>query len=104
MLVLAGRLADIHSQLYGCENRMTDEDLAAFIRIEYGRIGADVNITPREVIRDLIELLNILSQNPDRSVSELLGSGDFEYAKADPLAQDNAGAADEAGLYSEFNI
>ena len=104
MLVLAGRLADIHSQLYGCENRMTDEDLAAFIRIEYGRIGADVNITPREVIRDLIELLNILSQNPDRSVSELLGSGDFEYAKADPLAQDNAGAADEAGLYSEFTI
>jgi hypothetical protein len=81
MLVLVGKLADIHSQLFGYENIITDEELAAFIKIEFARIGADELITPREVIRDFIELLDILMQNPGHSVSELLSSDKFSYAK-----------------------
>lgn len=81
MLVLCGKLADIHAQLYHYESRLTDEDLAVFIRIEYGRIGADSHITPREVIRDFIELADILYQRPELSVEELLHSDEFSYAK-----------------------
>ncbi len=54
-----------------------------FIKIEFGRIGAETNITPREVIRDFIELLNIVCQNPNINVSELLGSEKFEFAKTE---------------------
>ena len=54
-----------------------------FIKIEFGRIGAETNITPREVIRDFIELLNIVCQNPHIDVSELLKSGKFEYSKTE---------------------
>ena len=88
MLVLSEKLAGLHSSLYGYETKLTDNDLADFIRIEYGRIGADTNITPREIIRDFIELLDILYQNPDRDVKSLLQSDAFSYAK--PESEDKA--------------
>ncbi|MDE7325597.1 MAG: ATP-binding protein [Lachnospiraceae bacterium] len=84
MLVLVEKLADIHAGLFEYEQRLTQDDLITFIRIEFGRIGADTNITPREVIRDFIELLNIICQNPGLTVEKLLGSGEFSYAKAEP--------------------
>ena len=68
MLVLADRLSDIHAELYGYTRKITDDDLCDFISIEYSRIGANANITPREVIRDFIELLSIAEQNPTLSV------------------------------------
>ena len=93
MLVLTEKLADIHAELFGYERTLGQEELIAFIKIEYGRIGADKNITPREVIRDFIELLNISFQNPGLSVSQLLGSEGFEYARAE---------VDEENVEKEF--
>ena len=81
MLVLVEKLADIHAQLYGYERRIGQEDMVAFIEIEYGRVGADEHITPREIIRDFIEVLDILYQNPKMKVRELLGSDAFTFAK-----------------------
>ncbi len=81
MLVLCERLAVIHSGLYDYAPTVKESDLAAFIRIEYARIGADSSITPREVIRDFIELLNIAMQNEGLSVSDLLSSDRFSFAK-----------------------
>jgi hypothetical protein len=89
MLVLCGKLADIHAQLYNWDPGLSDEDLAAFIRIEYDRIGADSHVTPREVIRDFIELLDILMQYPDKNVQELLNSDDFQYAKDELSENEN---------------
>ena len=83
MLVLTGKLADMHASLYGYQPTITDEELAEFIKIEYGRIGASSNITPREVIRDFIELLDILWQHPGTKVTDLLQSDQFNYNQAD---------------------
>lgn len=83
LLVLTEKLADIHAGLYDYPPRLTQDDLVRFIQIEFDRIGADANLTPREVIRDFIELLNILCQNPDLTVEGLLGSGQFQYARAE---------------------
>ena len=63
MLVLCEKLADMHAGLYGYPRRLTTDDLVAFIKVEFGRIGADQNITPREVIHDFIELLAQLRQH-----------------------------------------
>ena len=108
MLVLTGKLSDIHGQLYGYQPALTDEDLAMFIRIEYGRIGADSHITPREVIRDFIELLDILYQHPGRKASELLSSEEFSFAAPE---MPGAGAGDASGTggragedFAEFEI
>ena len=75
MLVLCEKLADMHAGLYGYERKIGAAELARFIRLEYGRIGADQNLTPREAIRDFIELLDLLYQNPALHMDELLQVG-----------------------------
>lgn len=98
MVVLCEKLADMHAGLYKYERRVTTEDIADFVKMEYGRIGADQNITPREVIRDFIELLDLMYQNPDLSPEDLLQSDEFDYTKSDAVS-DNA---DEQ--YATFTI
>jgi biotin carboxylase len=89
MLVLCGKLADIHAGFYDYTKTLVDRDLGDFIKLEYSRIGASENITPREVIRDFIELLDLLYQNPNLSINELLNSEGFDFAKPDNVS-DNA--------------
>ena len=75
MLVLTEKLSDIHAQLFEYQQRITQEDMISFIKLEFSRIGSDSHITPREVIRDFIELLDIVYQNPQINISELISSG-----------------------------
>ena len=82
LLVLIEKLADIHAGLFGYERTLGEDDLVAFLRIEFGRVGASTHLTPREVIRDFVELLDIVSQNPQVDVAQLLESDAFEYAQA----------------------
>ena len=98
MLVLCEKLSEMHAGLYGYSRSISTEDLVSFIKIEYGRIGADQNITPREVIRDFIELLDLLYQNPDMRIDELLASDEFSYAKSEAVSDET-----DAG-FVEFTI
>lgn len=98
MLVLTEKLADMHANLYGYKRAITDNDLAQFIKIEYARVGADTSITPREIIRDFIELLDIVWQNPDKKITDLLNSDQFSYTKSEAVS-DNAEKD-----YTEFKI
>ena len=98
MLVLCEKLADMHADLYGYTRKLVDQDLASFIQMEYARIGAEQNITPREVIRDFIELLDLLYQNPDMNLQELMQSDQFTYTKSDAVSDQT----DEK--YAEFTI
>ena len=98
MLILVEKLADIHAGLYGYTQIITPEDMADFIRIEFERIGANTHITPREIIRDFIEVLDIIFQNPALTVRELLGSDRFTYAQ-------NAVAEEQTdGQFAEFTL
>jgi len=81
MLILIEKLADIHAGLYEYTQIVTQQDMVDFIEIEFGRIGADSHITPREVIRDFIEVLDIVYQNPSVKVRTLLRSDSFTYAQ-----------------------
>ena len=98
MLVLCEKLSEMHVGLYGYARSVTTGDLADFIKVEYGRIGADQNITPREVIRDFIELLDLLYQNPGMRIGELLESDSFSYARSEAVSDET-----DAG-YVEFTI
>ena len=98
MLVLCEKLTDMHAGLYGYEKKISTEELAAFLKIEYGRIGADQNITPREVIRDFIELLDLLYQNPEWKLPELLQSDTFSYTKSEAVSDRTE------GVFAEFTI
>ncbi len=83
MLVLVEKLAAIHAGLFDYAQILTQEDMIHFLRVEFGRIGADTHITPREVIRDFIEVLNLTFQNPGTDVRALLGGDAFAFSKPD---------------------
>ncbi|MCI8530627.1 MAG: ATP-binding protein [Lachnospiraceae bacterium] len=81
MYILVEKLLNIHAQLYDYTPVLSQDDLVYFLTVEYNRVGASTHITPREIIRDFIELINILYQNPQKTVSEILGDNSFELAK-----------------------
>ena len=88
MLVLCEKLCAMHAGLYGYQRSLSTQELTDFIKLEYGRIGADQNITPREVIRDFIELLDLLYQNPSLTLGELMESEAFTYAKSQAVSDE----------------
>lgn len=103
LLVLIEKLMQIHAGYFGWTPTLTENDLVDFLKIEFGRVGADTHLTPREVIRDFIELLDILCQNPDADVAELLQSvgGD---ALTPTAATDDTGTASGERNFAEFTI
>lgn len=111
LLVLVEKLADIHAGLFGYQRKITQAELVRFLETEYGRVGADTHLTPREVIRDFVEMLDILSQNPGVTVEQLLGSEQFSSPVKSPAEQGapspgGAGGAAAAGQdeFAEFDI
>lgn len=93
MYILVEKLLNIHAGLYNYSPSLSHDDLLYFLTVEYNRVGAETHITPREIIRDFIELINILHQNPNKSIPEILGDNSFEMAKG--------GLTDE-DIHSEF--
>jgi len=91
LLVLCEKLAALHAQLYDYPATTTPEEIAQFLKLEFERIGAVQHITPREVIRDFIELLNLAYQRPGTRVGDILADGfAFTQAQDDTLEDDFA--------------
>ena len=102
LLVLIEKLADIHAGYFGYERTLTEAQLVSFLQVEFGRVGADTHLTPREVIRDFIELLDIVCQNPGTDVDALLRSDAFASAVSAPAVA--AGQDDVDATFAEFTI
>ena len=98
LLVLTEKLADIHAGLFGYERTITDQDLVTFLQLEFGRVGADTHLTPREVIRDFVELLDILYQTEGLTIEQVLGSQQLPS-----FGQQDAGEGED-NLFAEFEI
>ena len=81
MYFLICKLEKIHAQDYKYEPKLSSETLQYFIKTEFARVGAGQNITPREIIRDFIEILNIILQNSDKTLESVLGGESFKYAE-----------------------
>ena len=94
LLVLVEKLADIHAGFFGYERVLREEDLVAFLQVELARVGADSHITPREIIRDFVELLDILYQNPTLTLEELVSDPAFSQRPATfPCEEDDSRVA-----------
>lgn len=90
LLLLIEKLAGIHALHYGYKRAVSDDELVAFLKAELSRMGADTLLTPREITRDFLELLNVLYQNPGKKFAEVLGGL--------PPAQENR----EEGVSEDF--
>lgn len=111
LIVLIEKLQQIHAGYFGYEARLSESDLVQFLQIEFGRVGADTHLTPREVIRDFIELLDIAYQNPSTPVASILsgvggngGEGEGGGAQQSSLSVTAAAGQRDASEFAEFKI
>ena len=74
LFALISRVTKLYAQNYGVEPRITEAQMVQFLQICLSRAGADSMITPREMLRDYMTVLNILMQNPDTTFEEVVGS------------------------------
>ncbi len=63
LYALVTRVKNLYGQNYGWEVPVTDEQAEVFLRDCLSRAGAGTMVTPREIIRDFLGVLNILYQN-----------------------------------------
>ncbi|WP_151736401.1 ATP-binding protein ['Paenibacillus yunnanensis' Narsing Rao et al. 2020] len=96
ILVLLQKLRDIHALHYGYAPMLTQAQLVHFMEEAVGRLGADELLTPREVVRDFMDLLHTLSQHPDLTFEQLVGERKVKPAETDEGGLD--------GFLAEFDL
>lgn len=82
LFALISRLTKLHGMYYNWEPRVTEEQQAQFLREAVSRTGADTMMTPREMIRDYMSVLNILLQNPSAGFTDVVRSTASQTAAA----------------------
>lgn len=72
LYALVTRVKLLHGQNYGWEVPVSDEQAEVFLRDCLSRTGAGSMVTPREIIRDFLGVLNILYQNRDAKFEDVV--------------------------------
>ena len=100
--LLLERLCELHSAHHSYDCPLGTEELVAFLHTMHSRLGADQLLTPREVTREFLSLLNILQQNPDARFETLINEKGFSVksAEKDPEQINEKGE----DLFAEFEI
>ena len=81
LLALIMRLTSLYGAYYGTEPDVSDEEKKDFLSLMTSRAGASEMITPREVIRDYIALLDILRSDPSKKFADIVSNRAPDDAK-----------------------
>lgn len=73
IFVLLKKLKAIFDYNYKTESNITDNEIKQFMEELFNKPGASEFLTPREVIRDFLNILNIIRQNPTVDKNKLFG-------------------------------
>lgn len=85
LFALISRITDLYAVNYGRTPRISEEQKVEFLKISLSRAGADSMITPREMLRDYMTVLNILMQNDNVDFERIVrASAEEPKAQADP--------------------
>lgn len=82
ILMLLQRLTDVHATHFGYEKVITTDDFKDFVQEIVNRLGAEALLTPGEIIRDFVSVLNIWQQNPEVSFSGIIHGSGFPLTAA----------------------
>lgn len=94
IFVLLERLRYLHALFYGYPERVTAEQLRAFMEETLSRLGAAKFTTPREIVRDFVSVLNLVHQNAGLEFDALIHGGDFKPTVALNSLEDSAATDD----------
>jgi hypothetical protein len=98
IFVLLHRIAEVHSGHHATAMTLSDADFTTFMQESVNRMGADALLTPREVIRDFVSVLNIMVQNSGTGFAQVLRSSGFKPSGGTP---DPEATSDD---FAEFNL
>ena len=93
IFILLERLTEIHAVHYGHESWIGEEEITAFLELALSSPGAAEFITPREITRDYLALLNILKDQSETDFFELIQREDRRVRAASP-----------EDLYAQFQV
>ena len=78
IMMLLERLMEIHTSNYNYRSSLKEKDLKEFLHEIVNRLGADALLTPGEIIRDFLSILNITYQNPEISFNQIIHGSEFK--------------------------
>lgn len=100
--LLLERLCELHGAHFDYKCPLTEKELTAFLNTVVSRLGADQLLTPREVTRDFLGLLNLLQQNPSLTFDALINEQGYAVQSASQNPEALADTEDD--LFAEFDI
>ena len=89
VFVLLKKLKEIFDFNYKDQVHITDEDIHKFMEEMFNKPGASDFLTPREVIRDFLNILNIIRQNPAIDKNKLFGDIEITDERPNETALDS---------------
>ena len=89
VFVLLKKLKAIFDYNYKCTIEISDSEIQQFMEELFNKPGASEFLTPREVIRDFLNILNIIRQNPTADKNTLFGELEILDERPGELSLDN---------------
>ena len=90
LLALVKRLTKLYAQKEGSDTPLvSDREIETFMNYALSKAGSEEMITPREIIRDFLTLLNILKDNPSATFDSLVKNIEFSKKEEAEPAADN---------------
>jgi hypothetical protein len=100
LLALCHRITDLHGRYHGKASGITDEQIIHFLTLCLDRAGANELITPREIIREYITVLDVMLQNPNADYYKIVGASIPALEKSENSDLSQGDGAD----FAEFTI
>ena len=89
IFVLLKKLKAIFDFNYKTEINIEDSDIQQFMEELFNKPGASEFLTPREVIRDFLNILNIIRQNPTVDKKKLFGELEISDERPNEVSLDS---------------
>ena len=86
LFALISRITKLYAVNYGKAPRITEEEMLQFLELSLSRAGADQMITPREMLRDYMTVLNILMQNENVTFERVIAGAFGETQQTETSA------------------
>lgn len=89
IFVLLKKLKEVFDINYKVNIDINDDDILIFMEEIFNKPGANEFLTPREVIRDFLNILSIFRQNPTMDKKKLFGEIEIKDERPNEFATDN---------------
>lgn len=100
LFLLTERLCEVHGAYYNYDAIISPEERLVFLESVRSRLGTDELLTPREIIRDFIGLLNMLQQDPELKFEDMINHDSFRVRSAEKDPE----KLDDEDLFADFVI